>query len=441
LAHLFEHLAFKGTSKIGTRDPELEAEILDDLDRVARELVRELNRGREADGTRIDALRTEIGALQERHRALVVKDELSQILTGNGARGLNASTSKDLTSYYVSLPANRLELWCLLESARLRDPVLREFYSERDVVKEERRFRIENNPGGKLYEQLLLTAFQTHPYRVAGAGWMSDLDRLTRPDAEAFRSRHYVPNNAVGALVGDVDPDVAERLLRRYFNDIPAGPDSPAPVIVEPRQRGERRITVEFDAEPEVTIAFHKPNAPHPDDPVFDIIESLLSSGRSSRLFRALVTESKVALGIAAFEAPGERYPNLFVVGGEPRAPHTATDLTEAILAELDRLAREPVPERELLKIHNQVEAKALYALRSNAGLASRLSYFEILSGDWRELIRRQDALEAVTAERVQEVARRTFTAANRTIAVRQRASRQEDPPGSPGGGLQEVAQ
>jgi predicted Zn-dependent peptidase len=418
LAHLFEHMAFKGTSIIGTRDAAREAGLLDALDRVVQDLHREIDRGPRAHAGRLERLRADLADLQKRHQELVVKDELTQIYSNNGSAGLNASTSQDLTSYVVSLPSNRLELWFLIESARLRDPVLREFYQERDVVMEERRLRLDTNPQGKLYEQLLLTAFQAHPYRVSSVGWMSDLERLTRPVGAAFHRTYYVPNNAVAALVGDLDPAAVERLARRYFGGLPAGPAPPPVVTIEPQQQGERRVTVEFDAEPQVLIAFHKPTWPHPDDPVFSVLDSLLTSGRTGRLFRRLVLEGRVASDVFAFQPPGDRFPNLFVIGANSRAPHTAADVETALLAELQRLRDEPVPEREIQKVRNQLEASYLYPLRSNSGLASQLSYYEILLDDWRELLRYKEALLAVTPARVREVAGRTFTAANRTVAV-----------------------
>ncbi len=422
LAHLFEHLAFKGTSTIGTRDARQEAGILDATDRAVMDLLGELDRGEKADAARLKALREELASLQASLQKLTVKDELSQILTGNGATGLNASTSPDLTSYVVALPSNRLELWCALESARLRDPVLREFYSERDVVMEERRMRIDNQPQGKLYEQLLLAAFQAHPYRSPTAGFPSDLEHLTRPAAMEFRRRHYLPNNAVGALAGDVDPAAAERLIRRYFGGIPAGPAPSGPVTVEPPQTGERRINVEFDAEPQLMIAFHKAVWPSPDDPVFQVIDSLLTSGRTSRLFRRLVLETRLATEVYSLQAPGDRYPNLFLIGAIPRAPHTPAEVEAGILQEVRRLAAEPVEERELQKIRNQVEASFLYPLRSNAGLASQLSYFEILTGDWKNMGVYKQALLAATPVSVQELARRTFISSNLTVAVLARA-------------------
>ena len=418
LAHLFEHLAFKGTSTIGTRDAKKEAGILDATDQAVMRLLAELDQGTRADAARLKALREEIASLQKDLQEITVKDELSQILTANGATGLNASTSSDLTSYVVALPSNRLELWCALESARLRDPVLREFYSERDVVMEERRMRTDNQPQGKLYEQLLLTAFQAHPYRSPTVGFPSDLEHLTRPSAMEFRRRHYVPGNAVGALVGDIDPAAAERLIRRYFGGLPGGTAAPGPATVETPQTGLRRITVEFDAEPEVMLAFHKDVWPSPDDPVFQVIDSLLTSGRTSRLFRRLVLETQVAADVYSLQAPGDRYPNVFLIGAVPRAPHTPQEVEAEILNEVKRLADKPVEERELQKIRNQVEASFLYPIRSNAGLAAQLSYFEVLTGDWNNMTAYKQALIAATPARVQEVARKTFVPSNLTVAV-----------------------
>lgn len=438
LAHLFEHLAFKGTSRIGVHDAAQEREVLDALDNAVRALLKELDLGAAADPGRLAARRAEVKALEEKERALVVKDEFSDILNSNGAAGLNASTATDLTSYYVSLPSNRLELWCLLESARLRDPVLREFYSERDVVMEERRFRTENNPTGRLYEQLLLTAFSAHPYRNPGVGWMSDLQHLTRPEAEAFRRVYYVPNNAVGAIVGDIDPAAAEKLLRTYFGPLPRGEAPPAPITVEPAQPGERRVRVTFDAEPQIMVAYHKPGMNSADDPAFEMLDSILSSGRTGRLFQKLVTQDQVAASVFTFEAPGRLWPNLYVLAGVPRAPHTVVDVEAGLLAELQLLIAGPVSDEELRKIRNQVQSDAVYALRSSAGLASQLAMYEIQAGDWRALLRHNEALQAVTPAMIQEIAKRTFVDDNRTVAVLERTPSPRNAPAVPateGGG------
>jgi len=246
---------------------------------------------------------------------------------------------------------------------------------------------------------------------------MSDLEHLTRPQAMEFRRSFYAPNNAVATLVGDIDPAAAERLIRRYFSDIPAGPPPRAPVTSEPPQEGERRALVEYDAGPELMIAFHKAVWPSPDDPVFQVIDSLLTAGRTSRLFRRLVLTTQVASEVYSTQAPGDRYPNLFVIGASPRAPHTPAEVESAILQELQRLAEEPVPERELQKVKNQLQASFLYPLRSNPGLAAQLSYYEILTGDWKNLNVYASALQAATAAQVQDVARRTFVSSNRSVA------------------------
>ena len=441
VAHLFEHMAFKGTTTIGTRDAKHEAVLLDALDDAARAVNAELDRVGGPDAAKLEAARGRLAAAIKDHQALVVRDEFSEILQSNGAVGLNASTSADTTSYYVELPSNRLELWFLLESARLRDPVLRELYSERNVVLEERRYRLDTNPYGKLYEQMLGAAFQAHPYRVAGVGWPTDLERVTRPQAEAFRKAHYVPSNVVATLVGDVDPAVVDRLARRYFAPIAAAPAAPGVGTLEPEQAGERRVQVLFDAEPQIMLAYHKPALGSPDDPTYEIIDSLLTGGRTSRMFRRLVIDEQVAVSLSTFEAPGRRYPNLFVFSAAPRAPHGVADVEKSLLAELDRLVAEPPTAAEMEKIRNQVRADNIYALRTNAGLAEQLSLFETITGDWRNLEKREAALLAVTPEQVVAVAKRTFTAKNRTVAILERPPAVPDAgdagdaaPGSKGG-------
>ena len=246
---------------------------------------------------------------------------------------------------------------------------------------------------------------------------------LFRSLAAEFRRAHYVPNNAVGTLAGNIDPAAAERLIRLYFDALPAGPPPRPPVTTEPPQTGERRAVVEFDAGPELMIAFHKAVWPSPDDPVLQVIDSLLTSGRTSRLFRRLVLTTQVASDVYSAQAPGDRYPNLFVIGASPRAPHTSAEVETAILQELARLAAEPVPERELQKVKNQLQASFLYPLRSNSGLAAQLSYYEIQTGDWKNLNVYAAALQATTAAQVQDAARRTFVPSNRTVAVLARPS------------------
>ena len=213
----------------------------------------------------------------------------------------------------------------MLESQRFMYPVLREFYSERDVVAEERRMRVDDDPEGRLYEQLLATSIQAHPYRVSIVGWMSDVQRVTAEDAMRFRSRYYAPGNAVGVLVGSMDIDQARETITRYFGRIPASTEAiPEIRTLEPPQTGERRVDVEFDAEPRVDIAFHKPNYPHPDAIVFAAIANIIrDSGNSSRLYRSMIQPGLASQVSIYEELPGQRFPNLCMFEMTPVAPHT----------------------------------------------------------------------------------------------------------------------
>jgi len=418
LAHMFEHMAFKGSKTIGTRDYKREAVLLDEIDAVATRLDAARFGRVPADRETIAALERRLAALQAAHHEFIVKDELDDIYMRNGAVGLNASTGTDVTSYYISLPSNRLELWMAMESDRFMNGVLREFYTERDVVAEERRMRYEVDPSGKLWENFLATAFMAHPYQQPVIGWMSDIQQLNRADAAAFRERYYVPGNAVAALVGDLDAAEVVELAERYFGRLPAQPAPPDVITVEPPQTGERRVKVEAPAQPQIMIGYHKPTLPEYDDSVFDVIDGILSQGRTSRLYTALVKEQQVAVAVGTYQGvPGGRYNNLFVIYAVPRHPHTIDEVLGSIDHEIDRLRDEPVSRHELEKIINQTEARFVRQLGSNNGLASQLSYFELIAGDWRYILDQIDAIRRMTPEDIQRVAQTYLTNKNRTIA------------------------
>ncbi|MFQ5597913.1 MAG: M16 family metallopeptidase [Nitrospiria bacterium] len=418
VAHLYEHMAFKGTQRIGTRNYEAETKSILRIEQVYQEIAREKGKGPKADPKRLETLAAEFDALQEAARKWVVPNELADIYDRNGASGFNASTSRDVTNYMVSLPANRLPLWIAIESDRMANPVMREFYKEREVVLEERRRSVETSPGGKLYETFLSTAFAAHPYGNPILGWPSDVGTLSATETERFFKTYYGPSNTVIAMVGDFKTDAVIPLLERSFGQIPTAPAPPPVVTVEPPQRGERRVEVEDNANPRLLIGFHKPNLHHPDDPVFDVIDSLLSMGRTSRLYKKLVVEKKIAVGVSSSAgSPGARYSNLFTFSATPRAPHTTEDLEEAIYAELERLKQEAPTQKEMDKVITNIDASLVRSLRSNSGLAGQLGYFEAVAGDWRYILRNRDAIAKVTAEDVMRVAKTYFTKKNRTVA------------------------
>jgi len=417
LAHLCEHMAFKGTRTIGVTNYRREKPLLDEIDKVSVPLSLEIAKGDLADRKKIAELRKKLKALQDKARRYVVKDELWDLYLRNGANGLNATTSKDTTRYYVSLPANRLELWVWLESDRMLNRVLREFYSERDVVCEEYRLRVGTRPDGTLYRDLLAAALVAHPARYMTVGWLSDIEAVTRREAEEFFDRYYSPRNTAVALVGDLDVERTEHLLRRYFGRIPARP-LPRPIRTrEPEQLGERRVKVEWDARPELAIAFHKPSPRHPDEAVFDVIHALLSRGRTSRFYKTIVRDRKLATSVDSWSGPTERYANLFCIWAVPRYPHTSREVEKAIYEVLDTLVTDPPDESELRKVKNNLRADVLKRMQSNSGLASTLGYYQAVFGDWREILRQLERIEKVTPADVSRVARKYFVQRNRTVA------------------------
>ncbi len=428
LAHLYEHMAFKGTRTVGTKNYEKERPVLAEWFRVGTELdqrQRELARRSQEkpasseDRAAIEELQKRFAELQDQAGQFVASNEVALLYQRHGGVGLNAATGKDLTRYMISLPANRLPLWAVLEADRMAHPVLREFYKERGVVMEERRLRNDDSPNGLLLETFTSAAFRAHPYGVPTIGWESDILSLTPADTEAFFKAHYGPGNATIAIVGDINPKDVMALIEQTFGTIPASPAQPSIVTVEPPQRGERRVEVEFDAEPSLVIGFHKPGLGHPDDYVFDVIDALLSEGVTSRLYENLVREKRLAASINSdSNYPGVRAPNLFVLNATPLAPHTTAEVEAAIYAEIERLKMEQVSAKELEKVLNNLDADLVRALRSNVGLASQLALYQTVAGDWRYALKARDKIAAVTSMDIQRVATEYFTKSNRTVAT-----------------------
>jgi predicted Zn-dependent peptidase len=417
MAHMFEHMAFKGTSDIGTKDIEAEKQALAKVDEAYAALQDEQRKGSQADPARIEELREAFAVAKQEAAAYVEPNEYTRIIEENGGVGLNAGTGFDSTNYYVSFPSNKLELWFTLESARFLDPVLREFYKERDVVIEERRLRVENQPVGKLVEDYLSVAYKAHPYGRNAIGWKSDLEHLTREQARQFFEKHYTPPNLTAVIVGDVDPKEAVRLADLYFGRIPRGPRPKTLWTVEPPQDGERRLKVYARAQPVLLMGYHKPSVRHPDDAVFDAVQDILAGGRTSRIYRSLVQDKKIALAAGGFPGfPGVKYPNQFLFYSFPTAGHTNEENEEAMLAEIERLKTEWVTDEELSRVKRRARADLVGGLDSNAGLADQLASYEVLTGDWRNLFRAIDAIDKVSREDIQRVAREYFTDRNRTV-------------------------
>jgi predicted Zn-dependent peptidase len=415
VAHLLEHMLFKGTETIGTTDVQAERAVFTRADSV-HALMLEARAAN--DSVALRRLGQELGAIEDEARAYVVPNELDRIFTRAGAQGLNATTTSESTSYFVELPANRAELYFALEADRMANPVFREFYTERDVVTEERRMRVDASPGGTLYEKHLAAAFDVHPYGVPVVGWMSDLETLGRDDVAAYYRRFYRPNNAVLAVVGAFDAEEVEAWARRWFGPIPRGEDAPPVLAVEPPQRGERRVELVWDAEPQLRIGWRVPAATHPDAPALAVLTSILTGGRASRLHRRLVIQDRTAASVFATIGPGSLHPRLFQLDATPIHPATPAQLEEAIYEEVAGLAAAGPSAEEVERVRNQAAAAAVRRLQSNLGLAFQLADSESLFGDWRETFRATEHLRVVTAEDVRRVAAAYLTADRRTVAT-----------------------
>jgi predicted Zn-dependent peptidase len=417
-AHLFEHMLFKGTPTLGTRNYAAEQVMFPRIDAAADSLTAEFRKGASADTALLTRLRARLRQLEDSSRQVVVSNELDRILKRNGAVGLNASTFNDGTNYFFSLPANRAELWFVLESDRIRHPVLREFYSERDVVMEERRMRTETQPFGLLYEEFLQAAFRAHPYGRPVVGVASEIQTVSRNAALEYFHKYYGPNNSVVAIVGDIDTTQMKAWADQYFTSIPSGEPHRPVVTQEPPQHGERRIEVEYDANPLLMIGWHVPNAQHADAPALAVLAQLLTGGRTSRLTSRLVVRDRVASGVGAFSGPGSRYPRLFMIQGVPVAPHTTQEIETAAYEEIERLQREPPTEYEMQRVRNTIEAGEVGRLQSNLGLAFQMASSEALWTDWRWTFTNSAATLRVTPADIQRVANTYFARNNRTVAT-----------------------
>ncbi len=421
ITHFLEHLFFKGTTTIGTRDWESERRLLDRIDAVHDSLIQARGRRPHPDEVEVARLEEWVLALEDSARTFVVPNEYDRILSREGARGLNATTSYEETHYFVELPANRAKLWFVLEADRMRNPVFREFFTEREVIAEERRARIDTSPGGLLYEEHMAAAFRVHPYGVAPTGHMDDIQSLSRRDVADYHRRHYGPGNTTVAIVGDFDPDSAATWAEQYFGPIEPRAPPPPLLVREPEQRGERRIEVLYDAEPQLRIGWKVSSGYHPDAPALRMLSNVLTGGSDSRLHRRLVREDRIASSVSAGQQPGNRYPALFTIHALPRSPHTSQEVEAAILDELRALREDPPSQEELDRIRNRLQAAEVRRLTSNRGLALQLVESQSLWGDWRETFLTQERMREVGPEEIQAVLDRYFQGHLRTVGVLRR--------------------
>ncbi len=430
IAHLFEHMMFKGTPTIGTKDYSKDLAIISEQERVRDQMraeerkMRVLYRHGEIDDLlkpenqtpRYRELEKEFNELIAQQRQILIKNEFDRIYTSQGGSRMNAFTTEDLTAYFINVPANKLELWMWMESERIWHPVFREFYAERDVVFEERRMRTDSTPLGKFEEELNAMFWESSPYSWPVVGWPSDIPAISKAEADQFYATFYAPQNITLMLVGDFRPEQAQALAEEYFERIPRGPrDAPDVVTLEVKQMAEKRMDAQADTNPQVDILWHTVPFEHKDSYALEILGQILST-RTGRLYKGLVLGNGVATSVYA-DQRSQKWAGLFNAGGEAREGHTPQEVEQGIYDSLQKLKQEQVPAEELQKVKNNFAAAEYRRLTSNFPILMQL----ILNdgeGDWHEINNAGPKIQAVTAADVQRVARTYFTQENRTVAI-----------------------
>jgi len=447
ISHLFEHMMFKGTKTIGTKDIQRDLEIMAQLDslktlmRSEERIMREqLRRGKvqdlldpEAKTPRYRELEVVFDSLILEQRQLIIKDQLDELYSKNGGSFLNAFTSDDMTGYFVRLPKNKIELYMWLESDRFHDPVFREFYSERDVVREERRLGVESTPTGLIEEDFRAMFWKSSSYHWDVVGWASDLGSITREQANSYFDTYYAPNNLTMILVGDLKPDELIKLVKRYFDRIPRGKTEPPDVVtLEEKQYGERRMICEAEANPQTQIWYHTVAWKHPDSYPLEILAGILS-GKTGRLYKKLVEEKGIAKSTAgggrrmfggdnlAVDAgqDSKKYAGAFQISAEGVSGVRAEQLEDAIYEVIDELKNNPVSPEELQKVKNQLRVQKIRFMDIMSGIGI-LFYLgqNAAMGDWTEANNNPQKCDLVTAEDVQRVANKYFAGDQRNVLI-----------------------
>jgi len=447
ISHLFEHMMFKGTETIGTKDIKRDREIMARLDEIKAEMREEerimrekLRRGEikdmldpEAKTPRYRELDEEFDKLVLEQRELIIKDQLDEIYSKNGGFFLNAFTSDDMTGYFIRLPKNKIELFMWLESDRFGGPVFREFYSERNVVREERRRGVDSTPTGLIEEDFRAMFWKSSSYHWDVIGWSSDLGSITREQANAYYNTYYAPNNLTMILVGDLEPDNLIKMVRKYFERIPRGTTEPPDVVtLEEKQYGEKRLAAEAETSPTAEIWYHTVAWKHPDSYALDVLAGVMS-GKTGRLYKKLVEEKGIAKSSGsggrrmfggsnqAVDASQEsmKYAGAFQVTAEGVSGVKAEQLEAAMYEVIEDLQKNPVPEEELQKVKNQLRVQTIrfMDIMSGIGVLFYLGQNAAL-GDWTEANNSPIMRDKVTAEDVQRVANTYFDKTQRNVLI-----------------------
>jgi predicted Zn-dependent peptidase len=416
IAHIFEHMVFKGSKEIGTTDWEEESQHIEAMDRAYRAWVREKYQP-VPDEEKMNQYWEEFEKHKEEASRYVVTNEFDEIVSREGATGLNAFTSADATGYFYSLPQNKAELWFSLESDRFKNPVFREFFEEKEVIMEERRMRTDSNPVGRLVEEFISVAYSAHPYRNPVIGWSSDITTTTIEDTRRFYETYYSPSSFTIAIAGDVNPEQMQEFAELYFGDISAGEPAPEVRTVEPEQRGERRFTIEDDSQPFFIAGYHTVDQMHEDWPALQLLGSIISEGRTSRLYKRMVQDEQLALNIQAFNGfPGTKYPSMFVTFAVPNQGVELEIIESTIDEEIQKTKDGDITQEELDRAVTNARANLVRGLNNNMGLALQLAETHAQQGNWRRVFTYLDDLQNVTLDDLQRVANQYLVRDNRTV-------------------------
>lgn len=416
IAHIFEHMAFKGTHQIGTKNWQKEKPVLKNEDETYQKWLAE-KYSPNPDSAKMKKLWNQFKDLQKKEEQYVKNNEFSQIIERNGGQNLNASTGADQTMFFYSLPENKLELWFSLESDRFKHPVFREFYKEKNVIREERRRRTESSPIGRLLEEFQAVSFTASPYQHPTIGWNSDITATTMQDARNFYEKYYVPNNLTMAIAGDVNVDEVKKMAKEYFGDIPAAPAPPPVYTKEPDQRGERDFTIKGQSQPFLLMGYHTVPEGHPDFQSLQLLSSILSGGRTSILYKKMVEEQETALQVASFNGfPGTKQTPLFITLAVPNRNVSVDTLKSTILDEIENIKNDGVSQEQLDRARTNARANLIRSLDSNIGIARMLAQTEAQRGNWRKVFTDIQKLQNITVDDIQRVAKEYLTKDNLTV-------------------------
>ncbi len=415
-AHLLEHMLFKGTDRLGTKDYLKEKVLLKEIEAVGETLDR--LKTEDPDNSLIPQLEKKLKKLQARERKYIITSPYDKIYTAEGGVGFNASTSRDKTGYYIRLPSSKLELWAKLESERLRNPVLREYYLERSNVLEERLMRYGSSGEGRIFERFLAYSFIAHPYRHPIIGWKSNIPLLSIKDVREFYYRYYIPSRMTITIVGKQDTDHTYGIIRKYFEDIESRPDPGEIPVKEPPMNGEIRFKYYYESNPYLIIGWHKPTFPSKDDYIFDIVSEVLAGGKSSRLYRSLVIEKKMVASVSSWNgSPGARYNNLFIIYAVPKRSYNPEKIEKEIYRELKKLSLN-ISDHEIKKAVNKLESEIVFGLDSNRGLARLLSYYQTIFGNWEYAADYIKVLKSIGRDDIKKAIGKYLNDRNRIVGI-----------------------